>query len=74
MDLIEVRLSLGKTQSEMSMLISGSKSQSPWSGWETGRTKVPAWVLCFIDQIGFEDQIFKERFLNSDINNKQHIA
>lgn len=50
-DLYKIRSSLGKSQSEMSSLITGSNSQAPWSTWETGVTRVPYWVIRYIVQV-----------------------
>lgn len=52
-DLNQVRSILGKSQSEMSSMITGSVSQAPWSTWETGVTHVPYWVVRYIAQILF---------------------
>jgi DNA-binding XRE family transcriptional regulator len=53
-DLKSVRAELGKTQAEMSNLVSGSNSQNPWASWETGKTKVPGWLWKYIGLIGFQ--------------------
>lgn len=59
LNLTEFRISQGKTQKEMSGLITGSKSQAPWASWETKRTSVPGWVLCYLNQIGLPSDHLK---------------
>ena len=55
-DLKGIRMKLKKSQSEMTELITGKKSQSPWAKWETGKDKVPGWLWKYIYFIGFENK------------------
>jgi DNA-binding XRE family transcriptional regulator len=47
-ELTDIRIALGKTQSQMSKLVKGSNSQAPWVNWEIGKTKTPGWVVRYV--------------------------